>query len=580
MTIHLIDQPSHLSALDHFAHSNLLVIALKTAGTPARNPRRAVINTLQISDGQSFAVIDVDQVDCRAWLQPRLENPAVTKVFHRAKFAVKHFLYHWQTAVQGLFCTYHASQILAMGAGGQRHALTDLSQHFLGRYCDTPWEQVWHRRGPLTAGDCDVAAEELKLLFDLYQQMQAKIREHKLKRISSLEFRTVVPVAAMELKGIFVDVARIQVLRERYRAEMQENERLAVDNIPSLQANLWGEKELNLNSPKQVLQALQDAGMPIADSSESQLRAHLQTYPWLQALLDYRHRAMMLHSLDQLENAVDADSGRVHATYHQIASPSGRFACSDPNIQQVPREKEVRACVRPAPGYAYIVADYSQVELRVAAGLAEDPVMMKAYRDGRDLHRLTAALTMGKDEQEVTADERQAAKAINFGLIYAMGAGGLQASAQNSYGVTLSFEEATTFRRRFFDNYHGIARWQRGLEAFAQKHHHVRTAGGRIRAYHDGKMRITEVFNTPVQGTAAEGLKSALCLFWDKTRAQGVDAAIVAIIHDEIIVEVAEDQIEQAKQLLNEAMIEGIAWLVPNVPFVADAAVAESWAEK
>lgn len=580
MTTHIINKSSHLDSLNDFAASSFLAVSLKTTGRSFNNPRQARISTIQISNGETHAVIDALEVDCRDYLLPLLENPAITKVFHRAKFALKHFLFHWGAATRGVFCTYHAGQLLAMGASGHQHKLADLSQQILGRPTDCPWEALWHRRGALSSADLTIAVEELELLCALYHAMQTGIQEHKLKRISSLEFRTILPVAAMELKGIFVDIPRLHALRDRLKQGLAELEKTAVANIPSLEANLWGEKELNLHSHKQVLQALQDSGIDIKDTSENQLRRFIDTYPWLQALLDFRHSSVILQTLGQLDDAVDAVSGRIHATYHQIASPSGRFACSDPNIQQVPREKEVRACVQPAEGYCFIVADYSQVELRVAAGLAEDPVMLAAYRDGKDLHRLTAALTMGKDVAAVTGEERQAAKAINFGLIYAMGAGGLQASAKNSYGVTLSTEEATTFRRRFFENYHGIARWQRGLEAFAQKYKHVRTAGGRIRAYGDGPMRITEVFNTPVQGTAAEGLKSALCLFWDKTRAAQVDAAVVAIIHDEIIVEAHKDQVAQTRQLLNEAMIEGIAWLVPKVPFVADAVVTDSWAGK
>ncbi|CAM2006006.1 DNA polymerase [Acanthopleuribacter pedis] len=580
MPTHIVTNNSHRDSLQDFAASTFLVIALKTTGRQVHNPRQAQLSTIQIGNGETMAVIDAEQVDCREFLQPLLENPSIIKVFHRAKFAIKHFLHHWETATQGVFCTYHASQILAMGAPGRRHRLVDLSRAQLGRDSDCPWETLWQRKGPFSQQDVPNAVEELELLTALYKAMQARILEHKLKRISRLEFRTILPVAAMELKGIYIDIPDLNNLRKKFQQRRAEQEQAAIDQIPNLEKNLLGQAELNLSSPKQVLKALQEAGIPLKDTSENQLRMHLDQNPWLQGLLDYRHLSIILQMFEQLENAVDPQSGRVHATYHQIASPSGRFACSDPNIQQVPREKEVRALIRPEAGYTYIVADYSQVELRVAAGLAEDPVMMEAYRNGQDLHRLTAALTMGKAVEAVTADERQAAKAINFGLIYAMGAGGLQASAKNSYGVSLSENEAATFRRRFFENYHGIARWQRGLEAFAKKYQHVRTAGGRIRAYGEGPMRITEVFNTPVQGTAAEGLKSALCLFWDKTRAQAVDAAIVAIIHDEIIVEAHADQVDLAKTLLNEAMIEGISWLVPNVPFVADAAVTESWAGK
>ena len=144
----------------------------------------------------------------------------------------------------------------------------------------------------------------------------------------------------------------------------------------------------------------------------------------------------------------------------------------------------------------------------------------------------------------------------------------------------MTLEQAGSFRDRFFQNYHGIRNWQRQLERTGKQRGYVRTAAGRIRSYKGREIRVTEMFNVPVQGTAAEGLKSALCIFWDKVKEAGIDAGVVAIIHDEIIVEARHDQAEQAREILQESMVQGISWLVPNVPFEAEAHIALSWAEK
>ena len=576
--IHMTKQ-AHLADFQRVMQAKVVAIALKTAQPEPANPWRSPMRWIQVATREDIFIIDAGSVDCRDAMVPLLEDPNILKVFHHAKFAARHFLQRWNAAPRPLFCTYHAGQLLAMGRRGFQHRLRDLAERFLQSSPEPTWELLWER-DEIDEDLIQAAADEAELLLDLHQAMNAAIATHKLKRVTSLEFRTVVPVAAMELRGIFVDRERLKPLTTSLQAELDALETEVKQHLRDPESLFEDESFLNLHSPKQLLPALQRAGVEVRDTSEHQLRPYLDKHPWLKSLLAYRHRSIVLNTLHQLEQAIAPETGRVHATYHQIASPSGRFACSDPNIQQVPREAEVRSCIRPEPGYRYVMADYSQVELRVAAGLSQAPVMMEAYRNGEDLHRLTAALTMGKQPDQVTSSERQAAKAINFGLIYAMGAAGLQASAKNSYGVALSMEEATTFRDRFFQNYHGIARWQQRLGEEGRRRGYVRTAGGRLRSYQGEKMRITEMLNTPVQGTAAEGLKSALCIFWDKVKAAELDAAIVAIIHDEIIVEVREDQAERAKEVLVASMTEGIAWLVPGVPFVADAALASSWAEK
>jgi DNA polymerase I-like protein with 3'-5' exonuclease and polymerase domains len=430
--------------------------------------------------------------------------------------------------------------------------------------------------------------------------MAEKLKTLKLGRVSQLEFRTILPVALMEWKGLRVDASRWEALRPALQAEAQQLSERLLARLRR-RGDLPGMNTLNLQSPEQVLEALQDLGLALTGTSEAQLRACAAGLPTgepggepgaeptaepsgrqiVEDLLAYRHLAKLLGStMQQVVQAILPETGRVHSSYHQIASASGRFACSEPNIQQVPREKKIRACFRPAEGYAFLIADYSQVELRVAAGLSGDATMLEAYRHGQDLHRLTAAITTNVAPEEVSKEARQAAKAINFGLIYAMGPQGLMQSARSSYGVEMTLEQATLFRNRFFQNYTGIRRWQEELERTGRKNRYIRTAAGRIRSYEGEEIRVTELFNVPVQGTAAEGLKSALCLFLDRVRTARLDAHVVAIIHDEIVVEVRQDQAEEALEILRTSMVEGIQWLVPGVPFAVDGLRCESWGDK
>ena len=579
MGLYHIAKPKHAADLKRLHKAEAVAVAIKLAGDSEGFPYRSKPVLIQLASAEDTFVLDPSGLDAGAALAELLESTAVRKVFRRAKGPVKQFLHHYGKATQSIFCCHLACQLLGMGNRLHKKDIAGKVQPIRDRILEIDQSGI-DPRGLQDGADLQLAAEEARLVFQLYETIAPLLSQHKLKRVSSLEFRTVLPVAAMELRGIYADQQRLNEVKAQIEAEMAAIQSELLKELRGPQS-LPGVEVLNLNSPEQVRQALNERGIEVQDTAESRLRPFAAEYPFIGQLLEFR-RMSRLHMAvtSQLAEFIMPETGRIHATYHQIASPSGRFACTNPNIQQIPRERSVRGCLCPEPGNIYVIADYSQVELRVAAGLSKDPLMLKAYGEGGDLHRLTAAITMGKAPEKVTKGERQAAKAINFGLIYAMGPKGLQQSAQNSYGVTMSLEEAKTFRQRYFENYRGIQQWQQGLEKFGRQNEYVRTAAGRIRAYAGEKMRITELFNTPVQGTAAEGLKSALCIFWDKSRDAELEASIVAIIHDEIIVEVRRDQAERAKQILESSMIEGIQWLVPNVAFEVDAAIASSWAEK
>lgn len=569
-------QAGELAALEE---ASILGVDTETAGKNTLVTQQCRVRLLQVASHRDTFVIDMDKVDPWPWLKPMFLSEHVVKVFHNAKFDIKMLMYHYDLAPKNVFCTYLAAKLLAMGGRRHRFNLAELVRRYLDREMDKT-EQTSDFGGRLSENQIRYAGEDAEVLPLLHDAMAAQLSRNKLNKVSKLEFRTVVSVAGMELRGLHIDRERLLGVLDDLKVRASKLEDAVLDELRSPDA-LPGMNTLNIQAPEQVKEALADRGIVVEDTRDHRLRPLIGEYPFLAQLLEHRHLQKIMNSaIRPLVDGILPETGRVHANYQQIASASGRFACSDPNVQQVPREKEVRSCVLPEPGYLYVIADYSQVELRVAAGLSGDPIMIDAYSRGQDLHRLTAALTMDKPIDEVTSEERQAAKAINFGLIYAMGARGLQASAKSSYGVDLSLEEATAFRDRYFDNYKGIAQWQKQSDREGRNKGFVRTAGGRIRAYMDEEIRVTELLNVPVQGTAAEGLKCAMFLFWEKVIEDGLDATIVAVIHDEIIVEVKREQAEWAKQVLEMSMVRGIQWLVPGVVFEAEAHIATSWAEK
>ena len=261
---------------------------------------------------------------------------------------------------------------------------------------------------------------------------------------------------------------------------------------------------------------------------------------------------------------------RLHPHYRILGTVAGRFSCSDPNIQQLPADEELRRLVRAGPGRLLVCADYSQIELRIAALLSRDALLLTAYAEGADLHAQTAKALCGD------ANHRQLGKCANFGLLYGSGAAGLQAFAKSSYGVDLTLAEAIEHRSRFFRTYSGLRRWQQQIDQAAQLSRKVHTRGGLLRVLEP--YRMTEALNTPVQGSAAEVLLAALGRLPHWLR--GLDARLVLHCHDELLLDCAEQDARSAARALVACMTE--AWersfAGAVMPGICEAHIGSSWA--
>ncbi len=391
MAFYYIRSEGEWPRLEALLREPVLGLDIETAGKNGLVPQQSRIRLVQLATASDSFVIDMDRSRPVSLLRQLLESKDRLVVLHHAKFDVKHLWFHHRIEPRNLFCTMLASQLLALGKRRARHSLAEVALRYLGNRLDKQYQNSdWS--GPLSEGQIHYAARDAEVLVKLHKVLAHELANHKLNKVSRLEFRTVLPVAAMEVRGIQVDLTRLGEVKDEIlrRIETIEEELLGV--LESEDA-LPGMNTLNLNAPEQVKKALQRKGIEVEDTADWRLRPLVAEYPFIGKILEYRHLSKIIGStLNPFAEAVLPETGRIHANYHQIASASGRFACSDPNIQQVPREKNVRACFRPEPGYAYVLADYSQVEMRVAAGFAQDPVMLKAYRDGQDLHRLTAQL--------------------------------------------------------------------------------------------------------------------------------------------------------------------------------------------
>jgi DNA polymerase-1 len=273
---------------------------------------------------------------------------------------------------------------------------------------------------------------------------------------------------------------------------------------------------------------------------------------------------------------------RIRARLHPLAADSGRFSCTDPNLQQVPAEHTapgLRACFVPAPGNVLVIADYAQIELRVAAHLAPCPAMREVFRQGRDPHLATAATLANKPEHEVDKHERKLAKAVNFGFLFGMGAKRFQSYARDSYALELDERASVAAREAFFRTFPGIAAWHRRIGSLARRGETqaitVTTAMGRRRTFPAGQFSFNAALNIPVQGTAAEGFKLAMLRLQPALAELGGRGVLV--VHDEYIAEVPEAEAERARALVERTMVAAMRELIDSVPIVVEVEVARHW---
>ena len=301
-----------------------------------------------------------------------------------------------------------------------------------------------------------------------------------------------------------------------------------------------------------------------------------EKYPYISDLIEYSRVAKLVQSFTQtIPGHIHSLTGRIHPEYRQLGATTGRLSCRNPSLQNIPRKKAFRECFISSPEHKIVVADFSQIELRVAAETSNDKRMIEAYNKGGDLHKLTASLVMNKHISQITKEERQAAKAINFGLIFAMGSRSLSEYARNTYGVDMTIEDATLFRNRFFNAYFGLAQWHQNVKISLVKE--TRTLIGRRRLWRD-QPALTQLLNTPIQGTAADILKKALILL--AIELEGTASKIIGTVHDEIILEVPDHDVEEIAKTLQNTMEKTGGYFLNKVPVIADVSMGDSWAEK
>jgi DNA polymerase I len=512
-----------------------------------------------------------------------------------------------------VLCTMLASRILTNGLPNLKHGL----QHVVKRYLKleiSKEEQRSDWTGDLTHNQLDYAAYDVELLTQLDGPINQRMAEGNLHKAWFLECKALPTMAQLWRTGMPFQRDELEQLHQDLAAD---NERLGEAFIDTLDEALPEGKKLprdpdgtfnlrskpegsvregtkkqagfNLNSPKQLLDVfttligavpVDNKGKPSA--SRAALREYVGDHRVVAEYLAWKRVEKRRQMVEALLKHLGS-TGFIKASYMQLGADTGRMSCIGPNLQQIPRDSRFRACVKAPAGWKLVVADYAQMELRLAAAEAEDPLMIRAFQDGLDLHTVTAMQIYGVSEDEVTKEMRQISKSANFGLLYGSGARGLRNYAAGM-GVQMDLAEAGEIRAKFHAVYTGISRWQR--ENAAQANRHRSDAAIRIR--NSGLRRIlpgdynslTVRSNTPIQGAGAAVLKRTLGKLWPLLKADGEEVVrISGVVHDEVILLVREEHADvwchQLAAVMQDAEAE---WLGP-VPPLAEAKAADSWVD-
>ncbi len=500
-------------------------------------------------------------------LAPILEKATV--IAHNAKFDLLWLRARCGLNMGNVICTLTAARLLTAGLKPDNRL-----DSCLKRYLDVPPGDDHSRSdwgtADLTEDQLTYAARDVAHLHELAGVLEHQIEINALEEVWELEKDLLPYVVEMEAAGIAVDVDRLTSIRDASQAE-------AEDCSHALREAL-GKPDLNPASPVQLLPALREKGLPLDSTREEDLKAHDDGH-LVPLLLSYRTAQKRAQQAVSLLEHVQTD-GRIHGRFEPTGTATGRFSSKEPNLQNVGRGELRQAFIAPE-GRRLVVADYSQIELRAAAAIAEENRMIEAYQAGKDLHSLTASTVLGKAEDEVTKEDRQTAKSCNFGLIYGQSAPGLMRYAATSYGVHLSKKQAQEIRGAFFRTFSKIRQWhsRRRQDAnFGAKE--IRTRLGRRRlipGIASSWERFTALVNMPVQGGTADGMKRAIILVAQRIPE---DALLVATVHDELVVECREENAEAVKEILTKSMTEAMGALFPEVPVEVEANICSNWGEK
>ena len=597
----------------------LIALDIETTGL---NPWKDKILLVQLGTRSKTLIIDWQKIGpAKKHLQPILESSNFGKLGHNLAFDCA-FLEVNGLKVRGPLCdTYLGSKVLTAGLPETKglNGLGACVKRALDKELENKDELqksfIGHE-GPFSDEQLEYAAQDVgDLIFDLYEAFKIQTTGQDLLHVWQLECRALPALIQMYVNGFKLNVWYYKELLET-ETKFREEKKLDVINylnqhgvLDEYKCPLTGKllihpetsgkgkgktKGFNLGSPAQLGTVLAMLGVPLKGKTseatgkttyscdKNVLAFYLSEFEVLRLYKEYKKAATRTAMVEKLMTiANEDDNRRIHARYNQMVR-TGRMSCVDPNLQAIPKEKRYRQGFVAEQGNHLVICDYSQLEIRLVAEVSGDQNLIDIYERGEDVHTGSAMLMTGKGRDEITKDERSAAKAVNFGALYGCGAKTLRQQAISMFGMLWSVEEAQEKLDQWKAAYPGVLKWQRrqgnseSLRVFTQF--------GRRRLLQRPKKdesNYTTNLNTPVQGLGADCMKAALALLWEQHVKNDPEVKLVACVHDEVVLEAPQYRVEEVKSWLKECMEDAAPLVgITRVPIVAEPNAGPDWSDK
>lgn len=558
---------------------NTIFIDTETTGLDVFKDK---VTLIQINQGSKVRLIKTFTEAKISEIKELMVNNLI--VGHNLKFDLKFLKQQFNIEPINLFDTRIAEILISGGLKARQRGTTTLktvTKNRLGIELNKDETLRGSFNGQeLTKEQINYAMMDVVVLPAIYEQQQVQLKELGLEKVFKIEMSCIPATAWLELSGLPVDLEGLK----RVEAETKEKAEAAEFKVKAIlkesgykHLDLSGIPAVNLDSPAELLGALKLIKLNVESTADEVIS--MIEHPIGKAIKEYRKQQKLLTGfILKYPEHVHKVTGRIQPDFNQYGTNTGRFTSSKPNMQQVPRDKNVRGLFKTSNGSKIITADYSQIELRIIAEVSQEPKFLEIYRTGKDLHKLTASLLLNKPESEVTKEERQQAKPVNFGFAYGLGAKSFREKAKKDYDVDISEERAQEFRNTFFKNYPVLAQYLKRAAAEAASEGEIRNKVGRIISFLPGleKWQYENMGrNTPIQSLSADITKIAMGRLYHKLKPFNVK--LINVVHDELVFEVPDEHTETAAKIIKEEMEAAGNEYLETVPCVVEVVWGESW---
>lgn len=597
---HITTRQQALETVEKLRGSKMLGLDIESTGF---DPYTNKLLLMQVGTEEVSYIFDHQEFNLNGFqpLIELIEDPNIIKILHNGKFDYGFIKVQMGAQINNIYDTMLAEGILTAGLK-RVQSLAALSEQYLETRLEKSVRKSFEEvRTHVSEAQLKYSALDTLVLFPIFERQFESLKKEGLLNIAKLEFAVTRVVAEMELRGIYIDVekwrgiiASLRIKRTDYAFNFQEAIRPFYDTS---QTDLFGNisQTINMNSQPQLMDLFNNKlGLSMPSTGDEILSG--QTHPIAKILRDYRAYEKLISAFgESLLAKVNKQTGRLHPDFMQLGTATGRFACANPNLQQIPRNSEeapFRQCFVPSEGFKLVVTDYSSMEMRILADLSGDKKMIEALKNNLDIHSYTASLMFGKeytaDFKKKYPDLRQIAKPIGFGLMYGMGPMGLAKRLEQETGKPVSKEEGADYMNKYFASYPNVRTFLDKMSKQAVEQGYSTTPAGRKRWYKlpdtddpDYKKKIAQIQreakNHPIQGTNADVTKYALVFLQDRLKKEKVDGYVTHTVHDEIVCEVREDQAQDWAKIQQEEMVRAGELIIKKVPVVSDPFVGDVW---